>query len=179
MKTGILPSLLVRNTVFVLISSPPNQPRCITELVQNLRHPVTYEKYCRCIIVERRCHVCKLQGAADCPHDTAPAWFDPVVDGMLRQLFTNNEYKQEILGETPNMVQAAFSDEALNKLQETSAALFEAVDVFFVFIDPSGGGESATGVCSCLYTLTGMCMVRNRFDLFIKLEDQPRANNSA
>lgn len=103
-----------------------------------------------------------LQGVADCPHDPRPAWFDPERDGVLRQLYSNSEYKQEILGETPSMVQAAFPDAALRKLQETSAALFETVDAFFVFIDPSGGGESATGVCSCLYTLTGTCMVRKR-----------------
>lgn len=162
MKTGVLPSLLIKNTSFVLISSPPNQPRCITTLVQNLRHPITYEKYCRCIIVDRRCHTCMLQGAVDCPHeeDMRPAWFDRERDNILRQLYSNSEYKQEILGETPSTVHAAFSEEALKKLQQTSAALFEAVDAFFVFIDPSGGGESATGVCSCLYTLTGTCMVR-------------------
>lgn len=47
MKVGILPSLLLRNTSLLMISSPYDKPRCITELVVNLRHPVTQEQFCR------------------------------------------------------------------------------------------------------------------------------------
>jgi hypothetical protein len=161
MKIGVLPLLLKRNTAALFISSPYDKPRCITELVVNLRHPVTHEQFCRCIIVEQRCHTCRLQGRFDCPHalEMRPSWIDPERDSLLQQLLTPGEFKQEILGITPFTVRPAFNPDHLDRFQKTNVHFIESVDVVFVFIDPSGGGASATGICSCLYTLTGMCMV--------------------
>lgn len=171
MKIGILPSLLLKNTSLLMISSPCNRPDCITQRVMNLRHPVTHEQFCKCIIVEQRCHTCRLQDKFDCSHTLGmrPSWFDPERDELLRQLYSSTEYKEEILGMTLFTTRPVFNPAHLDRMMKTSVRFTESVDVVFMFIDPSGGGASATGICSCLYTLTGMCMVRQPSVFFFLL----------
>ena len=81
-----------------------------------------------------------------------PLWIDPERDSLLQQLLSPGEFEQEILGITPFTVRPAFNPDHLDRFQKTNLH-FESVDVVFVFIDPSGGGASATGICSCLYAL--------------------------
>lgn len=171
MKIGILPSLLLKNTSLLLISSPCSRPDCITQRVIALRHPISHQQFCKCIIVEQRCHTCRLQNKFDCQHTqgTRPSWFDPDRDELLKQLYSFAEYKEEILGMTLLTARPVFNPAHLDRMMTTNVYFAESVDVVFMFIDPSGMGKSATGICSCLYTLTGVCMVRKSIRLLFSL----------
>ena len=100
-------------------------------------------------------HTCRLQDRSDCPHalEMRPSWIDPERESLLQQLLSPDEFKQEILGITSFTVRPAFKPDHLDRFQKTNLHFIESVDVVFVFIDHSGGGASATGICSCLYAL--------------------------
>lgn len=156
---GVSARLTKKLSVLVGITTPSTDVRKGTEHLEKFCWPGTQLRLFRTMKFEVKCKACRDANVAECTHvkTETPYWIDDRrrVIGMAFCARNPKLFSTEFLGVDMAGNPPCFDGVALSRLFDEDsllATLPHNLPWLGVFVDPSGGGDSLTGIVSCGYT---------------------------
>lgn len=156
---GVSARLTKKLSVLVGITTPSTDVRKGTEHLEKFCWPGTQLRLFRTMKFEVKCKACRDANVAECTHvkTETPYWIDDRrrVIGMAFCARNPKLFSTEFLGVDMAGNPPCFDSVALSRLFDEDnllSALPHNLPWLCLFVDPSGGGDSLTGIVSCGYT---------------------------
>lgn len=153
----IAPMLKVSNSVLIALSTHQGEENYYSKLFHD-KDPEMDRLFIR-LHIELICTVCKKLGKSpgECAHvaHLNPSWLLSSNEGRVKKLMGDDEetYAREVLGAFWSNADYIFQPKWISVLQRKPARPVHARQVLFILtmIDPAGGGDSRTAICSVAY----------------------------
>jgi len=159
LAVGVAPRLQMRDAVFMGITTPSTSSKSIVDTLIDYKYPESEVRIFSTLRFEMRCKACRDANLNECSHVKAetPYWMDERrrVIGMAFCARNRRLFATEFLGASVSGNEPCFEAASIDKLFSPAHILSELprnLPWVGVFLDPSGGGPSNTGIVSGGYT---------------------------
>lgn len=154
----VLPTMILKNTVFIGISSRPVDEASPMFRLISKRYPETGKRVIKSSIFTTTCPSCQRRGRRDCTHDVEDHWSSKEQSRKVEILMSDQQetYRREMRNEetSEKLVSAAFGRSDIDSVDQTDRDYMgtQEHDYVYLGIDPAAGGLRSKAACVSIIT---------------------------
>ena len=156
----VLPTMILKNTVFIGISSRPVDEASPMFRLISKRYPETGKRVIKSSIFTTTCPSCQRRGRRDCTHDLEDHWSSKEQSRKVEILMSDQRetYLREMRNEetTEKLVSAFFARSDIDVVDQTDRDYMGTLEHEYVYVgvDPAAGGMRSKAACLSIVTPT-------------------------